>query len=33
MTKQEFESRLYKEVDFLKDNGKEEAINFLIWFW
>ena len=32
MTKQEFESRLYKEVDFLKDNGKEEAINFLIWF-
>ena len=32
MTKQEFEKRLYKEVEFLKENGKEEAINFLIWF-
>lgn len=32
MTKQEFEKRLFKEVDFLKENGKEEAINFLIWF-
>ncbi|MFC3812515.1 AIPR family protein [Lacihabitans lacunae] len=32
MTKEEFETRLFKEVDFLKDNGKEKAINFLIWF-
>ena len=32
MNKEDFEVRLYKEVDFLKDNGKEEAINFLIWF-
>jgi len=32
MTNEEFEIRLFKEVDFLKDNGKEKAINFLIWF-
>lgn len=31
-TKEQFEKKLYKELKFYKDNGKEESINFLIWY-
>lgn len=31
-TKEQFEKKLFKELKFYKDNGKEESINFLIWY-
>lgn len=31
-TKDQFEKKLFKELKFYKDNGKEESINFLIWY-
>lgn len=31
-TKEQFEKKLYKELKFYKDNGKEDSINFLIWY-
>lgn len=31
-TKDQFEKKIFKELTFYKDNGKEESINFLIWY-
>ena len=31
-TRDQFEKKLFKELKFYKDNGKEESINFLIWY-